>query len=543
MTTDSGNNIEQKEWNERNTEIFATGQSDGAVMLHAARIEKKKLVVSKLLSVHTSSWSGTMSAKQIGITNLCFHWNVWDRTNKTEISPLQRRPRKISMGTKGKGSIGKSAFMSKNVMKHKKKTGMLTTPVPPKQFKQQEETPPEPLLVVGTGGGSIFIISPKESSGIVSDRTVRWKSGIDVEYRHHSHGGVVECCEPLSDGRHVVSASRDGTLRVWSIDSNRDRRCRAMVGLPGLGVCVAPHISVDVLLDSQNTKFVYVGTSEGQVVKVDLHYVSKEEQKVKEAEEMRRRQRRQGKEGGRGGGGSSLRGNDLSWSLCVVDVVDVQNPNGQAMETIQCMSMRPTGGLIAAGSRDNNVYLIGTTTSNSNDNSIQGMVVLKMMTGSSSFVQTIDWSLDGTLLQTNDANREILYWKVPSNLLNVVKSKQVPAAKDIIRDVVWSRWTCLFGWGVSGIWAGTSDATDVNTACRGGKRGDLLVTGDDFRCVRLYTYPCLPGAQEIKYRGHHSHVMSVRFCQNVNNDWCLVSAGGLDRCIFLWKVIEDEGNN
>jgi hypothetical protein len=52
MTTDSGNNIEQKEWNERNTEIFATGQSDGAVMLHAARIEKRSLVVSKLLSVH-----------------------------------------------------------------------------------------------------------------------------------------------------------------------------------------------------------------------------------------------------------------------------------------------------------------------------------------------------------------------------------------------------------------------------------------------------------------------------------------------------------
>ena len=62
------------------------------------------------------------------------------------------------MGTSGKGSVGKSAFMSKNVMKHKQKHGILTTPIPPNNMntKNNEDSVPEPLLVVGTG--DVFLL-------------------------------------------------------------------------------------------------------------------------------------------------------------------------------------------------------------------------------------------------------------------------------------------------------------------------------------------------------------------------------------------------
>ena len=560
--TDTSNATDNnsESWNDINTDIFVTGQSDGAIMLHCVKIQQNgSLVISKLLSVHSSEWSGTLIAKQKGITNLLFNWNVWNRikTSSVHSSPLKRRPRKISMGTSGKGSVGKSAFMSKNVMKHKQKHGILTTPIPPNNMNtnNNEDSVPEPLLVVGTGGGCLFIVTPKEimpssskgakgtKTGSSSmDPTVRWKSGIDVEFRHHSHGGTVECSEPLEDGKHIVSAGRDGILRIWSIDMNRDYQCRAMIGLPGLGVCVAPHKNSSNGSNGGNNgnngndpDYVYVGLSDGRLVKVALHYISKEEKRIQKENELRKRQ----KNGNRGPPRSQSNSNsNRSWRLCVVHSVDVQNPNGQAMETIQCMAMRPTGSLLAVGSRDNNVYLID----------VEKMVVVKMLTGSSSFLLTIDWSLDGSLLQTNDANREILYWKITDSIIDINKSKQAASAKDA-RDVIFSRWTCLFGWAVSGIWSGTSDATDVNTTCRGGKNGDLLVTGDDFRNVRLYSWPCLPNATGKFYSGHHSHVMSVRFCERdgltesggvkLKRDWSVVSAGGLDRCVFVWKVVDN----
>ena len=86
-----------------------------------------------------------------------------------------------------------------------------------------------------------------------------------------------------------------------------------------------------------------------------------------------------------------------------------------------------------------------------------------------------------------------------------------------------------------------------------------MVTGDDMMTVRLYNFPCLPGAQHSAYNGHHSHVMCVRLVKlgagedNLNSGrgaaaagekalpavrYMCVSAGGLDKCLFVWEVVE-----
>ena len=84
----------------------------------------------------------------------------------------------------------------------------------------------------------------------------------------------------------------------------------------------------------------------------------------------------------------------------------------------------------------------------------------------------------------------------------------------------------------------------------------LVVVGDDFMTVRLFNYPALPNSEHKKFRGHHSHVMAVRFIEcgsasessnkggfhqdktsiDSKKEWMVVSAGGLDRCVFLWRV-------
>ena len=97
--------------------------------------------------------------------------------------------------------------------------------------------------------------------------------------------------------------------------------------------------------------------------------------------------------------------------------------------------------------------------------------------------------------------------------------------------MTWDDWTCVLGWPVQGVWKKFSDGTDVNSAhCCNKKK--YLVTGDDYFKLNLYRYPCLKGAKHREYTGHCSHVMNVRF---LRNDTRVVSAGGNDCSVFVWK--------
>lgn len=58
---------------------------------------------------------------------------------------------------------------------------------------------------------------------------------------------------------------------------------------------------------------------------------------------------------------------------------------------------------------------------------------------------------------------------------------------------------------------------------------------DDHGLVKLFNYPCvIHDAPHRAYRGHSSHVMSVRF----NHDASLVcSGGGHDWAVFQFRVV------
>lgn len=108
-----------------------------------------------------------------------------------------------------------------------------------------------------------------------------------------------------------------------------------------------------------------------------------------------------------------------------------------------------------------------------------------------------------------------------------------------------SRWftqTCTLGWAVQGIWSPSAgggmgmgmDGSDINAADRNAS-GKLLVTSDDFGSVNLYRFPCVQQtAKCAKYSGHSSHVTCVRWTAGDS----VVSAGGNDKCIFVWTLTE-----
>ena len=88
------------------------------------------------------------------------------------------------------------------------------------------------------------------------------------------------------------------------------------------------------------------------------------------------------------------------------------------------------------------------------------------------------------------------------------------------------------------MWPKYSDGTDINATCRS-KKGDAIVTGDDFGMVKLFAYPCPEGSTGKEYRGHSAHVTNVRF--NHDNEY-LISIGGGDTAIFQWKYVEEGGH-
>jgi len=143
----------------------------------------------------------------------------------------------------------------------------------------------------------------------------------------------------------------------------------------------------------------------------------------------------------------------------------------------------------------------------------------------------VDFSKDGTAMQSNCGAYELLYF-------DVATGEQKKDGASEYKDKGWASQTCTLGWPVQGIWPAFSDGTDVNAVDRS-KSEQLLVTSDDFGLVKMLRYPCLTkGCSFNEYRGHSSHVTNVRFA---NNDSHVISVGGNDRCVFQWAVEHDDG--
>ena len=74
--------------------------------------------------------------------------------------------------------------------------------------------------------------------------------------------------------------------------------------------------------------------------------------------------------------------------------------------------------------------------------------------------------------------------------------------------------TSLLGFQVMGIWPPYVDGLDINSLDRS-KNKQWCVTSDDHGMVKMFAYPCVVhDAPHRAYRGHSSHVMSVRFNSN-----------------------------
>ncbi|KAF3844892.1 hypothetical protein F7725_008055 [Dissostichus mawsoni] len=208
------------------------------------------------------------------------------------------------------------------------------------------------------------------------------------------------------------------------------------------------------------------------------------------------------------------------WLVLDTDSKDLVTVHTDGNEQLSVVCYGPDGNFMAVGSHDNYIYIYAVA-----ENGRKYSRVGKC-SGHSSFITHLDWSVDSQYLMSNSGDYEILYW-IPSVCKQVV-------SVETTRDIEWITHTCTLGFMVFGLWPDGSDGTDINAVCRSSDRS-LVVTGDDFGKVHLFSYPCSQfRAPSHVYGGHSSHVTNVNF---LYDNGYLVSTGGKDMSVIQWRIV------
>ncbi|CAG9466595.1 unnamed protein product [Pedinophyceae sp. YPF-701] len=188
---------------------------------------------------------------------------------------------------------------------------------------------------------------------------------------------------------------------------------------------------------------------------------------------------------------------------------------------VDVLAWSPDGTLLAAGSHDQaiDVFRLAEVA----PGAWEGKRTVRCV-GHSSTITHMDFSVDGTLLMSNDQAYELLYFDVRTG-------RQVATNQ---RDTAWRTYTGVLGFPVMGIWPPDSDGTDINALDRA-PSGRFLATSDDSGFVKLFNWPAVyKRAEHEAYAGHASHVMDVRWACDESR---VFSAGGKDLCAMQWRVM------
>ena len=225
--------------------------------------------------------------------------------------------------------------------------------------------------------------------------------------------------------------------------------------------------------------------------------------------------------GGRLGGDAYVESPQGAWRVLDADTLDTLAEGHDATKWIQVMKYSPDGATLAVGSHDCKVYLY---------NALDGYTLRTTLEGHSSFITHMDFTGDARFLQTTSGDYELLFWDVATGAQRTNGGAE-------LRDAEWASWTVPFGWPVQGIWPNFADGTDINSAAVS-HNGRVVATADDFGLVKLFGFPApRKGWAHDTYRGHSSHVMGCRW---LAGDAALVTVGGHDRGVFVWRALEFE---
>lgn len=217
---------------------------------------------------------------------------------------------------------------------------------------------------------------------------------------------------------------------------------------------------------------------------------------------------------------------DGKWVVLDADDYQVIHEARDSTKWITDIKYSPSGELLAMGSFDNKIYIYNT---------LEGYSLVGEISKHQAYIRNIDFSEDGTWLQSNCAGFELMYFEADTGLY-------IPAASRL-RDSNWATQSCCMGWPVQGIWTPQKDGREV-TACecnlfRGGD-GTIVVSGDNIGHIQMFRYPCIsPFGCGKKYRASASPITRLRFAAG---DSVLLSLSGQDKVIMQWAHKRDRSD-
>jgi len=188
---------------------------------------------------------------------------------------------------------------------------------------------------------------------------------------------------------------------------------------------------------------------------------------------------------------------------------------------------------IAVASQNGSIYIGEVDTEKQHLKFPTGRIIesdQRRSSGNADFASHIDFSSCGSYLQSNWVSSDLRFHLVKQNLGNGKKEKV--SAKTLC-DETWDSWTCPLGWPVRGIWPAGADGSEISAVHRSRGR-EYVAVADDMGKVKVFNYPCtVEGSEFVSRSGHSSRVTNVRFSMD---DTHLVTCGGSDRSVMLWKV-------
>ena len=205
------------------------------------------------------------------------------------------------------------------------------------------------------------------------------------------------------------------------------------------------------------------------------------------------------------------------------DVISIK----KTRRRVQCLRFSPDSTQLAVGSADNTINVYDAT---------KEFQHLGKCTGNSSVILHIDYSEDGSVIQSCSQSYELLFYSA-KDFSQITRSRE-------LKDTNWATFTSILGWNVQGIWPKESDGSDVNAVSKS-HSGKYLASGEDTGLVKVFQYPCVGGGlnrqglltkrpESVRQTGHSEHVTEVQW---LTGDSHLLSAGGGDLSIFQWKVV------
>lgn len=194
----------------------------------------------------------------------------------------------------------------------------------------------------------------------------------------------------------------------------------------------------------------------------------------------------------------------------------------QPQEWNEVMRYSPCENYLAVGSHDNKVYIYNVSES--------GEYTLCHNTGEkiTSFVQSLDWTMDSKYIRTCSGSHEKQYF-------NVAEKAHAPDGITETKDAEWATQTCRFGWDTQGIQRGEDDS-HINGVWRT-QNGAHLLSTDDWGLLNVYNYPVVDYSHEARsYAAHSEHVVRGVSSEDGNRFFTI---GGNDKTVIQWRKKAD----